>query len=259
MVEDEFTRLYLEQLWQDTYIAFIVAGSCSAVRPMIEMIRSHGHTLAFGVQDRDFRQSNQDNWNQRPPVDVFILPRHEIENYLLDSDALHQIILNTRNRARADIEQRLTTTANSMCWWMACRKVLTDLGMETCDQFPAHPSRQNVANQQQAETYICANPWVTGLEQKAHDLLRTASIRQRLNQAHTVFSNEANNNSWRRTFSGKEILNVAREYVYQNTGVPVTKQDWAIEIGRWQSANGAIPADLEQLHDELIDILTAPP
>ena len=57
---------------------------------IVKDAKDAGFGNVFAVTDRDFRDSNQSEWdNPARSFRTFILPVHEIENYLLDPAALH--------------------------------------------------------------------------------------------------------------------------------------------------------------------------
>jgi hypothetical protein len=84
-VEDSLTRDYLSKAWNDDLdIVFFLAGNSAAVRPIVETARGEGINHVFGIVDRDLGTTNRAKW---PNVMIFRLPRHELENYLLDQAA----------------------------------------------------------------------------------------------------------------------------------------------------------------------------
>jgi hypothetical protein len=88
-VEDPLTRDYLDAIWTDPDIRFLIAGGNESIPTVVEGARSDGHAHVFGFIDRDFRTSNRARWaNPASRVSVFIPEAHEVENYLLDVDAL---------------------------------------------------------------------------------------------------------------------------------------------------------------------------
>ena len=90
-VEDPVTRDYLKAVWRNpSLIAFRLGGGNDGVRAIVRAFDEEGYQNVLGLIDRDFQPSNQDGWsNPAKTFRTFVLPVHEIENYLLDANALH--------------------------------------------------------------------------------------------------------------------------------------------------------------------------
>ena len=100
-VEDELTREYLSAVWNDpTAVFFLIGGGNEGVGAVVKDAESAGFANVFGLIDRDFRPTtNRSHWSS--PVKTFrtfVLPVHEIENDLLDPEALVASRLNTLRR-----------------------------------------------------------------------------------------------------------------------------------------------------------------
>jgi hypothetical protein len=88
-VEDELTREYLSEIWNDPSVAFLIGGGNEGVRAIVEDAEKAGYRSVFALVDRDYRPSNQAGWlDPSKTFRTFILPVHEVENYLLDAAAL---------------------------------------------------------------------------------------------------------------------------------------------------------------------------
>ena len=58
------------------------------------------------------------------------------------------------------------------------------------------------------------------------------------------------NSNWRRSFAGKELLRVARGYIYQPPNrAPLSAYDLDVakSVAKWQVDNGRVPAELKEL------------
>src|SRR5258708_2603695 len=108
-VEDEVTRSYLYAVWEDdASIAIRIAGSKNAVLGIVRDARTQEHRHVFGLVDRDFQRSNKADWfDLAKDISVFVPAATEIENYLIDPEALAGCNLNTHQRGTAEIKVRL--------------------------------------------------------------------------------------------------------------------------------------------------------
>ncbi len=98
-VEDDLTRTYLNALWNDPAVKFLIGGSYQGVLAILKDAEDAGYSNVFGVVDGDHGRSNHMNWSKPGKSSPrFILPRHEIENYLLDTPALEGCRFNTHRR-----------------------------------------------------------------------------------------------------------------------------------------------------------------
>src|SRR5438093_2121566 len=88
-VEDQASYEYLLVVWSDPQIRLLIGGGRDGVRGMVNQARSERHTHVFGLIDRDFDASNRGRWASPATCPSVFRPEvHEIENYLLDADAL---------------------------------------------------------------------------------------------------------------------------------------------------------------------------
>lgn len=136
-VEDALTRDYLRVIWEETpEIAFRIAGGMEGVKEIVKVFNEGAHENVFGLIDRDFQKSNQSKWLDRTKrLSTFILPVHEIENYLLDSKALQASRFQNRRLASEAIEEHMVEEAKKLCWWAACRDVIAQIKSRFRDGF----------------------------------------------------------------------------------------------------------------------------
>lgn len=258
-VEDEVTRAYLDAVWNDPSIRFLIGGGSEGVQAIVNDAQQAGHSNVFAVIDRDFRQTNKANWNN-PAANPrrFILPVHEIENYLLDSAALTGCRLNNLGRAANEIESMMTVRAKTLCWWAACREVVAELRRRFRQEFLSDPPC-TVTSEDLARTHICQSSWFQGLPQELARS-RTEDIHQLLASAHGSAEQALTNGQWRTEFAGKEILRDVGGRICDLTKIPGYAQnksqfheDLAKEVGAWQRTREkkAVPQDLTELLDAL--------
>ena len=122
-VEDETTRAYLRELWGDPAVAFFIGGGYEGVKAVVKDAERAGFLNVFGLIDRDFRLANKAGWSDPKKSRTFVLPKHEIENYLLDADILANSRYNNLGRTSGQILGYMEEHARRMCWWAACRDV----------------------------------------------------------------------------------------------------------------------------------------
>lgn len=99
-VEDELTRDYLRKVWQeDPAIVFYVGGGNEGITAVLKEAELAGLHNVFALIDRDFGITNRADWNNPAKTSRrFVGSVHEVENHLLDADALAGCALNTGGR-----------------------------------------------------------------------------------------------------------------------------------------------------------------
>ncbi len=182
----------------------------------------------------------------------FILPVHEIENYLLDRKALAASRFNNLGKTEAEIEAFMMNVAGRLRWWAACRDVVAELRRRFREGFLNDPSCA-ISTEDQARDHICRSPWFLKLGQ---EIGRTTipDVHQLLVDAHRAAEQSLGDGRWRTEFAGKEILHDVRSRICHLPGIPnygpgaaQFDEDLAKEVGAWQRQNNAIPADLRDL------------
>jgi hypothetical protein len=257
-VEDTLTRDYLGAVWGNpTWIAFRVAGGNEGVRALVRSFEEQGHPNVFGLVDRDFQDPNKADWmNHAKKFRTFVLPVHEIENYLLDAPALQASRYHNRSLDTAAIESEMTSKASTLCWWAACRDVVAELKRRFHGSFMRDP-KQTVADKAGALQHICDSDWFRKLAAEAGRSGR-ADIEGLLDDAFAEASTRIADGSWRQDFAGKEILRHVADRMCDRTrvhGFPSPPAqfyyDLAKQVGAWQFANAAVPSDLTDLSTAL--------
>ena len=266
IVEDPLTRDYLRAVWQDPVgVAFVLGGGNDGVRAIVKSFEEEGFPNVFGVTDRDFRPSNRADWhNSAKTFRTFVLPVHEVENYLLDAPALQSSPYQNRLLDDAAIEARMQTKAGGLCWWAACRETIAELKRRIREPFLPDPT-QAVTDEMSARAHICGSPWFTKL---AAEVTRSteADVHARLSADHAAATDRLADGSWRQEFAGKEILRDVAGWICDRGRIarfPARDVDFytdlAKEIASWQVANGLVPADLTALLTALRLRIAPPP
>ena len=206
-VEDELTQEYLSAIWNDPKVAFFIGGGNEGVVAIVNDAEKNGFRNVFGLIDRDFRPTNRTDWHAPGKTFLrFILPVHEIENYLLDSPALAASDYNTRKQSIDQIEEHLTKAARRLTWWAACRDVVAELKRRFRDPFVPDPPR-TIADETAANDHICASEWFSRLPQVFDQSTKTDIFRL-LATAHAKALSHLSSGQWRVEFAGKEIYNL---------------------------------------------------
>ncbi len=139
-VEDELTRDYLDAIWNSSSVAFLIGGGNEGVQAIVNDAEKAGYPNVFAVIDRDFREADKASWtNPNKTSRRFVLPAHEIENYLLDADALAASRFNNMGKTAVEINEMMATAASRLCWWAACRDVVAELRRRFRQDFMTGP------------------------------------------------------------------------------------------------------------------------
>ncbi len=266
-VEDKLTRDYLGTIWNDPAVKFLVGGGREGIAAILKDAEDVGYHNVFGLVDRDFDRSNSDLWMvPSRTFRRFVLPRHEIENYLLDSLALEGCRFNTHRRTIAEIDAILDAEATRRCWWAACRKIVARIRDRFFDHFVTHPTTPPVDSEATARDHIVQSRWFQSLPAKTSKLSE-GRVDRLLKAAHRDAEAMTRDGRWRSEFAGKEILHVVGNYIFrrlprQSAYHPTTTQfdaDLAKEVADWQVAHGAIPDELTELLAGLKARVAPPP
>jgi hypothetical protein len=250
-VEDAITRAYLYECWNDDPdIVILIAGSHSNITAVLRHAHADGLTNVFGFADRDFRASNRPNWEAQS-CNLFIPSVYEVENYLLDAQALADSSTTKPPRTVQEIEKRLKDRAAELLWWMACRTVIARIREVFFGDFIQHPPCAVVTTRSQAEGYISMQPWFSNLKIRtaafSHDWL-TNQVRGAADEADSQIAS----GTWRENFSGKELFHHVRDWVIpvsHRTPTPDRDSDLAKKVAYWQVESSRVPGEITALRE----------
>ncbi|MCA9537846.1 MAG: hypothetical protein KC620_03095 [Myxococcales bacterium] len=252
-VEDTTTQAYLDGAWGDGRIGFHIGGGAANIHAVCEDAWRTGSAHVFGLRDRDFGPTNLHRWAAFRQSDrVYVLDALEIENHLLDADALAGVPVNTARRSAADIEARMHAIAGGLVPWMATRAVISSLQVNATRDFPSHPKRSAVSTLADGEAYLLGNPWVTTTAPGTPALVAHADIRQRLGDAEKTYSAHLTQGSWRQHFAGKEIYEEVSGFVWNQNRMPSAHADLAKMVGEQQRVVGQVPVEISALRAALL-------
>lgn len=200
LVEDEVTWALLDGVWGDIALRVESVGGAAAVRAMVNDARQRGSTNLFGVVDRDFEVSSA--WSKSAPV--YRLERHEVENYLLDFDALAGLA----RADRAEVEAEAVRFAKQIVPWMAARHALHEIDLGLTENFPAlpAPNEQKPLTLDGAVALVCDRTFWPDLRAKLKQHWTDTALRDLVRQHNNTYSDEVESGLWVSTFSGKEVI-----------------------------------------------------
>jgi hypothetical protein len=248
-VEDEETKTYLSTAWDgDGAIAIGVANGNSQLKALVDSARKDGHRNVFAFRDRDFTEGNREKWST---VDVFASSVLEVENYLLDAEAIADSAVNTSGKTASDIEVDMRAFAQRLDWWMACRATITELRDAVTGDFVKHPKWTKVTGVNEAEDSILKSSWWQGRVAVSNDW-SDAHVRGRIAHHHGRFQQMLRNGAWKQEFSGKEIVDHLRQRVWTGpTVIPgrAGKIEFFRAVAERQLAG--LPPDVTALQAEL--------
>lgn len=262
-VEDEVTRTYLREVWQDSNIGLLIAGGHENIHAVVKSARAQGFLHVFGFRDRDFGGTNRPKW-QDDPEGVLTSEVFEVENLALDSQAMFACQLNSSKMTAEQISARLRELASKRCWWMSCRHAITDVRNAITDKFVEHPKLGKVTTQAEAEEVIFASKWWTATLPVIGASTTAACVRTNLAQHHARYSALLASGEWQAHFSGKELLQEVVTAVWTK-GRPKGEHsdsvhlDFIRSIGEAQRLHNRIPGELQALRAVLRTRVRLPP
>ncbi|WP_437893542.1 hypothetical protein [Sorangium sp. So ce124] len=249
-VEDEETRTYLQTAWEgELHIKVLVAGGHGHLHAVVNAARNDYNTHVFGFRDRDFGGSNRARWNEDAVV-VLTADVVEIENLLLDPDAIAACQVNTSGLNAAQVEQELTMLATPLTWWMSCRRTITEIRDAVVDDFLEHPRRDRVKSQGDAEAAITGSLWwARVLPTLQPDWGNVATIARKLTEHEASYRAMLSTGAWRQEFSGKEILRdlTTRIWTRKRPKDPECRLTFVQEIARAQLDLNRVPQEIREL------------
>lgn len=262
-VEDEETRGYLDTVWQDNDIGFLIAGGATNVGAVVKSAREDGFSTVFGVRDRDFGRTNRSRWESAThDMSVFATESLELENLALDEVAIAASDANTANLTPPAILQLLSDAASRMLWYMACRHAISDLRDATIREFIEHPKAHGpngVATYEEARDRILGSAWWREVLPVARRTVTESSIEIALGWHHHFFQQMLADGRWRARFSGKEILDAAINSIWRTGRTRGPRRDLVVMVARAQRSLRRIPEEAAALHRALRSRAGMPP
>ncbi len=252
-VEDALSREYLSTLWNnDPSVAIFVGGGNEGVRAIAKDAEDAGFANVFALADRDFRPTNRAGWSDPAKTfRTFVLPVHEIENYLLDARALHSSRYHNRRLDIGRIEELMAEAAGRLCWWAACRDVVAELKVRFREPFVPDPPC-TLAGQDDARNHICESEWFKKLPSETRKS-RKSDVSRLLSKNFTKAQKRLADGGWRTDFAGKEIFHdigsriCDRQIMSRPPRGVEFDIDLAKDVAAYQTRSRSIPSDLVDL------------
>jgi hypothetical protein len=248
-VEDALTKQYLEALFQyeSGWLNITPVWGREAVRAMVMAERDRGKQ-AFGWQDRDFGEDNIAKWGQADTY-VFRGEYHEIENYMLDWEAMKE---GEKSSGDFLVEQVARGFAKKMVFAVACCSELRALQRFIGEDFPSFPLKQSeidaLESLDDAVRFIRNqpknNPWIPRITSNCANRTSEGFIRRNVGEKAARLNTALDDGSWRIVMPGKEIFRHVLHQVFQGN---IDEQSFAKSIADWQRENQKIPAELQKL------------
>lgn len=254
-VEDDETKAYLDGVWQDAEIGYLVAGGSENVGVVVKSARAAGIQAVFGVRDRDFQGSNRKSWRTLTnDVTVFTLECLELENLALDANAISGTIANTEGLTAEQIDRLLANAARRMVWYMSCRYTIAVIRDAIARDFTRHPKPDGtkaVGSFAAARDWILGSAWWQEVLPAATAHLTAANVELALHFHQHWCAEMAESQDWKQRFSGKEILDATINTIWRRGRPSSARRDLLIMVAEQQRLSGTIPPEVKELHEAL--------
>lgn len=242
-VEDALTEQYLGTLFQleSGWLNITQVGGREAVRAMVAAERGRGNQQAFGWQDRDFGGDNTAKWDEAGTY-VFRGTYHEIENYMLDWEAMKE---GEKSSGIFQFQQVAHDFAESMVFVVACWRELRVLQRFIGEGFPKQADIPELESLDDIVRFIREqHPWIPRLNGDFAARTSEESIRRDAKEAVAQLRSALAGDSWRTVMPGKEIF---RYVLHQAFLGEVDQLSFAKSIADWQRDNQKVPDELQRL------------
>lgn len=253
-VEDNFTRECFLTLFPScqNWLTITVVGDSHAVDKVVRYwsIVIPDDKQVFGFIDRDFScQSNGDwkGYDQR----VFVMSRHEMENYLLNFQAVVELLPNgKRHFTEERLAEELQSKMRPLTWRWACCKALTTIHRAIGMNFPKQHQASHVCNEEDAVLFILEHEWTQSIATVIDFQLAETQVKSYVNEFRSSFETDLENGDWLKTFPGKEMFKHLCQMIFANASA-ACQLDYAKQICTWFRNNNQIPEELQKFMQAL--------
>ena len=224
-VEDEITRRYLNVLVPNRKLIDVcVVGGRERVIGCLEDDFRSGVKNSFGIVDRDYDRQAKSGWcNTGTGMFFFRLPAHEIENYLLDFEAIEQFKCPKVNPQKTASHWRTIarSIAEGYLYSIAYNQVLSDVRREYLMNYPVHirlssgPSSdynvilpgERIATEEELVTKLRNNVWLSTAIERSGQSFAPEILERKGAEAMLYYQALLNgkDDDWIRGFPGKEM------------------------------------------------------
>lgn len=263
-VEDKVTQIYLSNLQPNrSLVQFIIVGGRNRVFGCLEDDFRNNVGLSLGVTDRDFDRNAKLGWCITDVGrEYYCLPAHEIENYLLDFEAIESFRCPGVNPQKPashwlEIAKKI---ANDYLYSVVYNQVLSDLQREHSRNYPKHLSLScgpgadygitlngvKIETEKELVEKVRGETWFANAAQGFESLFGPKSLEERVIQAVGYYKSilGCNGCGWVYEFPGKEMYKAITNSMSLTDSY---SEDLAKYIARKQKANNTIPTDIQNL------------
>lgn len=240
-VEDTLTRHYLNALWSAPDLKLWV-GAGSALRGIVEASRAEIAALRiFWMNDGDWAPSTLNE--VRSGAMNYRLCRHEIENYLLDEDAIAsapRLKMVRRGLDAAQVASALAASAQRLVYVVAASRTLHTLIQKiNVASWPTQPTLASCPDEGTASSWLAAQlderrEALRAVQRGADDALNARGVAASLRQEIQSAQQELYGGDWRRTYPGKEILRGAWGAIFTARQDAAAEADLAKHVAAYQ-------------------------
>lgn len=263
-VEDRVTQIYLSNLQPNrSLVQFIIVGGRNRVLGCLEDDFRNNVELTLGVTDRDFDRNAKLGWCITDVGrEYYCLPAHEIENYLLDFEAIESFRCPGVNPQKPashwlEIAKKI---ASGYLYSVVYNQVLSDLQREYSKNYPRHlplscgPGADygimlnavNIETETELVVKLLGETWFAHAAQRFESLFSSESLKERVSQAVEYYKSilDRKGYDWVYAFPGKEMYKAIANSMSLTDSY---SEDLTKYIARTQMANNTVPSDIQDL------------
>lgn len=188
-----------------------------------------------------------------PQIRLFTGDAFEIENLLLDAEAMAACDANSSEKDAATLETELNALAQPLAWWMSCRKTIVHFRQTASSDFISHPKRGQMTSKPPALSAIVDSSWWTTV---LPALGRTVTVAEATAGSMTIMHNTrriSRTGRGERPFPAKKILGDIRSRLWtrnQQSG-PLGKLRLVKSIAEAQRTLNRLPDEVQELRTVL--------
>lgn len=177
-VEDEITKAYLNEIYRPNLALIRIenAGNLQNVRSLVDYHKDK--QPCFGIVDRDYRWSKASKQGN-----IYMLSKHEIENYMLDAESIAQSTFNAKKRLSPDrISKRIDDFLEAKRMWFTCCYILAELNIRINQGFPHNPKLSEIQDSAAIVRYLAESKFDKRLDEVVQSI-NPSQINQLVNSA----------------------------------------------------------------------------
>lgn len=253
-VEDELCKQYLSEIWKKdlTLLNIVCAGSKDRVISLTSFYLEQEQSC-WGIVDRDFNWDNKQN-----PNHIFVLDKHEIENYLLDPEAIYESDFNIlkktsrRKSSISDIDNAIRQFTIDKRMWFASCFILFQIRRRLNSVFPKNPAISKIEDIESIIHYIENSDLIKRIEILLNEI-NGESLKSFVSKNISIIDKIYSDSKAVDLFPGKQV------FMHIKSTLPGTSYikssaidlDLAKQIGRFQYQNNSIPQEFLQIRDRI--------